>query len=223
MENSLHKKQSDCNIKRRCYKFRTCIYCAKLRQAKFADKAEALFSKSNALYLTRITPDISTKAELHRVKNAVKHQLTGKRTLWSIEIGEISHQLHLNLICEASSLPPIKNSSHHTTDKITDLRRVAAYMVKPSQIPPYDAYVGNLYGSWQSPLSILAQTKNMPIIQAAAIQHLNGFVENMQTRKSHSWQKEENRAKSQAEYKEKARLHLAGFMELLALKNGRDN
>lgn len=172
MNNSIKQYFSVCNPRGRCGKYRTCMPCARLRQARFADLAQALLENENTTFLTRITPVISSKAEITRVKAAVQHQLGKQKAVWSIEIGTIAHQLHLNLISPLASFKPIKNASQHTTPQIVNLRQAAAYMLKQSQIPPEDAYTGRQSGSWNNPISSLAQSKTNPLLQALALQLL---------------------------------------------------
>lgn len=178
MDLSIKQNYPVCNPRGRCGRFRTCMPCARLRQARFADLAQALLEHENATFLTRITPVISSKAEITRVKAAVQHQLGKQKAVWSIEIGTITHQLHLNLISPLASFKPIKNASQHTTPQIINLRQAAAYMLKQSQIPPADAYTGRQSGSWSNPIAALAQSKKNPLLQALALQLL--VCENLQ-------------------------------------------
>jgi hypothetical protein len=170
MAESIKQIYLECNRKARCGKFRTCIACAKLRQARFADAAQSLLDQEKALYLTRITPVISSKNEITRVKAAVQHQLGKSKAIWSVEIGTITHQLHLNLISPLDSIKHIKNTTSHTTPAITNLRQAAAYLLKQEQIPPLDAYTGRQHGTWNNPIAALAQQSRAPVIQALAVQ-----------------------------------------------------
>jgi hypothetical protein len=172
MVESIEQFYYECNIKGRCGKFRTCIACAKLRQARFADTAQSLLGQENALYLTRITPVISSKAEITRVKAAIQHQLGKTKAIWSVEIGTIKHQLHLNLISPLDSIKHIKNTTSHTTEKITNLRQAAAYLLKQEQIPATDSYFGRQHGTWNNPVAAIAQQSSAPVIQALAVQML---------------------------------------------------
>lgn len=222
MYGSINPQGNNCNIKGRCGKFRTCAACARLRQARFADEAERLLAQENALYLTRITPVISNKHEITRVKNAIKHQLGSSPAVWSIEIGTIKHQLHLNLISSHQRIKPIKNATQHTTAKITDLRTVAAYMLKQEQIPSTETYDGRQHGAWNSIIAAAAQHKPAPVIQAAAIQTLMGYPLDLKTMPAPPPKTNQTKQEQDEQYRARAQYYLSGFMRELALNKGTD-
>jgi len=161
----------NCNRKRRCGYFKHCDTCARLRQARFADKAQALFAGQNSLYLVRLTPDDSNSHEIERVKSAIKRQLNNKKALWTVEQGEIAHQLHLNLITPVKGPFNVRKANIWVSEPIKDLRSAAAYILKPDQYPSINDYSGRQFGTFNNLQTIFMDKKSPLVLQAAAVEN----------------------------------------------------
>lgn len=156
-----------CKKGSRCGLFRICKFCARVRQAHVADIAEQVLSHYPVLYPARITPDINSPVEIERIKSAIKRQLGAYSGLWSVEVGEVFGLLHLNIITPKNILKPIKGTHYWQGQALENLRRYAAYMVKPSQIPDLSQYSGRQFGSWQSMSDLFKNERQLPVIQGA--------------------------------------------------------
>lgn len=156
-----------CKKGSRCGLFRICKFCARVRQAHVADIAEQVLSHYPVLYPARITPDINSPVEIERIKSAIKRQLGAYSGLWSVEVGEVFGLLHLNIITPKNILKPIKGTHYWQGQALENLRRYAAYMVKPSQIPDLSQYSGRQFGTWQSMTDLFKSSQQLPLIQGA--------------------------------------------------------
>jgi hypothetical protein len=156
-----------------CHQFRTCDRCAKLRQAHYAEIARA---KTRAIPATFATitnipaHDVATATALH----------PGQGGLWSIERGQLSAGLHVNLLFQAqqtfsatdilASAPIQGASAWATTVPPEDLPSIAAYITKRSGIPLKSTYLGRTtgtWGTWRSARSIAQTMKTAPVATAA--------------------------------------------------------
>lgn len=169
MQESLKQLIENCNKSRRCGFFKHCDPCARLRQARFADKAVKLFPNISNLYLIRITPDESTPSEIIRIKEAAKRQLDGTPALWTVEQGTLTNKLHLNLIAQVKPARQFKAASHFVSEPIKNLREAAAYILKKEQFPSVESWSGRQFGTFNTLESILLGAKTAPILQAAAL------------------------------------------------------
>jgi hypothetical protein len=159
----------NCKKSMRCGYFQHCDPCARLRQARFADKAERLFPNIKDLYLFRITPDDNTQAEIVRLKAAVKRQLKGGVALWTVEQGQVTNKLHLNVIAGINHQRPFKAASHFVTGPIKCLRTTAAYILKKDQYPSPDYYNSTQFGTFNNFETIAMNANMLPTLQAAAL------------------------------------------------------
>jgi hypothetical protein len=169
MRESIKQLIENCNKSRRCGYFVHCDSCARLRQARFADKAEKLFPNIADLYLIRITPDENTEAEIIRLKDAVKRQLKGLPALWTVEQGQLQNKLHLNVIAGLSAPRTFKAANHFVSGPIKNLREAAAYILKKDQYPSPQYYQARQYGSFNTLGNILLEAKTSPILTAAQL------------------------------------------------------
>lgn len=151
----------------RCGKYRVCAFCARVRQAHVADLAEKLFAEYGTVYLARFTPELNTKSEIERLKDAIKRQLDHEHGLWSIESGTDKNLLHINVLSHMPRFKQLKRAEYWQGQQAKNIRQLAAYMVKQSQIPPIEIYNGRQFGTWQSMKSALENKQQLPIIQAA--------------------------------------------------------
>lgn len=162
---------SSCRPGNRCRKWRECDYCAQVRQAQIADVAEAGAATSPSVtYAVARTYSQATISK-DRSKFMAKLQRATEGGIWTIEKGEVSAGLHINIIAGTSEpLPAAKLAAMWPGDADfwaaeiphSDVRNVAAYSAKRSQMPDRAEYSGNIYGSygsWKRPLAALVEGK----------------------------------------------------------------
>lgn len=171
----------ECAPRNRCRNYRRCEPCAQIRQAQVADVAQLGAMSSGAV--TYAVVKTTSPTTISRDKAALqKHlQKTADGGIWTVETGEVAIGLHLNiLIGSASALPadaiaagwPVGGEIWAEEIAPLDVRNVAAYIAKRSSIPDRDEYAGRTYGSWGSwrrPLQIMAGQRDVPEIQALAL------------------------------------------------------
>lgn len=156
-----------CTRFNRCRQYRICDACARARQAHVADLAEGLLSKYSAVFMARFTPENNTKPEIERLKAAIKRQLANFDAIWSIEQGEESKLLHINLLSPKDLFKTPKASEYWQGQQASNIRQAAAYMVKRNQIPAIESYSGRQFGSFQNLKDLFTIQSQSPIIQAA--------------------------------------------------------
>lgn len=211
-----------CNYKRPCRRHRECGYCARLRQAHFADQVQALLGQYNSLYLSRYTPYIQTQAEIERVKAAWKRQINHLAAAWSVEQGSIKGLLHLNIITPATAPKAIKACDQWHSERILDLRRAAAYIVKPDQYPDKSIYQGRQFGTFGNIAEVLINSKTTPLLTAAA--HELTTLKHSPIPTPYLERQQELNAirKSKGEYAASAAKHLPRLHAIVASIKGRD-
>lgn len=159
-----------------CHQYRTCERCAKLRQAHYAELAREHTRPGPTTFATL------TNIPAHDVKTATAlHPGTGG--LWSIEAGQLTGLLHVNLLFQAQSeitatqiiaTAPIQGASAWAASiDPADLPSIAAYITKRSQRPDRSAYLGRTigtWGTWRTAKSIAQSMRQSPIATAAAFE-----------------------------------------------------
>lgn len=160
-----------CTSKRPCRRFRACQYCARLRQARFADLAEQVLGEKGAITLLRLTPYHNIQSEITRLKAAWKRQNPEKSAVWTVEQGSEKGLLHLNILQQGIDTARYKQAERWQSEQITELRRIAAYLLKQSQYPDETAYTGRQFGSFTSLASTMISDGMPPLLQAACIEN----------------------------------------------------
>lgn len=155
-----------------CRNWRACPTCAALRQAKTADKAEALHLKYGQLYLSVITPHQNNAIAIRRMRAALLRHSFAPAGIWTIETGEKFNHLHLNTITPYPTPPGLDDATIHTELIKTSPRAVAAYITKRIAAPSAAQYTGHLLGSWGQIGQYMTTSETEPVIQAAAINDL---------------------------------------------------
>lgn len=165
----------------RCRRWRYCQQCAAIRQAQIANVAEIGAARSARITYAVVKParpDDLAEARPEFLR-AVGQHIDG--CVWTVETGQWSVGLHLNLIAGASvaidaaqvaSLYPSRCEVWAAEIPRADVRRVAAYISKRDAMPGKSTYSGHLYGSsgaWKRPLSLLVEGPS-PIAAAAALE-----------------------------------------------------
>lgn len=163
---------STCTYKNRCKNWRVCEYCAKVRQKKIADLADALFDKSAPLYFSVLRPSRSTEREIKRIRASfIRYSLTEKG-LWSVETGEKFAGLHLNVISQGGRMPHIRDCETYSELISTSARAVAAYITKSTGIPAEDFYTGRIFGTFGRLNESFSHRVMPACVQAASIEAL---------------------------------------------------
>jgi hypothetical protein len=194
--------------------WRTCDKCARRRQNKIANRAEAIEKANGPLWFTRITPNENSGTAIRRLRAALLRQKISTSGIWTIETGEKYNHLHLNLITPQPSITPFHNIDIFTEPVTTSARAVAAYISKRSAAPSQSQYDGRLFGSWGQIGQFMPDRSTAPIIQAAA---LNDLIITPHTRQPviYSFAPEHNPNPeprlTREQYQELARKHLSAL------------
>lgn len=161
-----------CEPGRRCGNWKTCDRCARIRQKRTADKAEAMSIKYGQLYLSVMTPHDNTATAMRRMRAALLRKQWAPAGIWTIETGEDFQHLHLNLITPEGLAPNMQGATIHQERITTTPRAIAAYITKRKGAPTEQQFDGRLLGTWGQIGQIMATEKAGPIIQAAALNDL---------------------------------------------------
>lgn len=174
-----------CGIKSRCKKWRLCDKCARIRQAQIANIAESGAKKSKNISMVVIRTYAEHRIGKDKASLIDKFTRNGAGGIWTIEQGEASDGLHINIIAgtdepinagEVAQLWKRDIDADIWAEPVNseDVRRVAAYIAKRRQMPAKKRYAGRLYGSfgyWKKPLNLLAESK-APIVALAALNQI---------------------------------------------------
>jgi len=150
--------------------WRTCKYCAAVRQFHAAEKGQALDDSFDTLYLSVIKPHDKTAAALQRIRAAILRRAFAPTGIWSIETGEKLGGLHLNIIAPAPVAPLLRDCDTWAQAITTSGRAAAAYINKPSGYPDKAEYSGHLSGSWSRIPDFFVRRDMPATIQAASIE-----------------------------------------------------
>jgi hypothetical protein len=166
-----------------------------LRQYQVANVVEAGASKSAHITYAVVRPFNRWDFEMQfdKMKKSIARKKLIDGGVWTVEKG-ISKRgdLHINVIVgsvekiTASTIAELYNQPADVyADEVAhaDVRNVAAYIAKRSQMPNSEEYAGRIYGSFGSfkkPLAALVEGKDTPpLIAAAALNQMiksAGFI-----------------------------------------------
>lgn len=203
---------------KRCGRWRACEKCARIRQAKIADKAEAMGAQFGPLHLTVITPEENSGTAIRRLRASLLRKHIAQAGIWTIEKGEQFGLLHLNILTPEPRPFNLPHAAIHTEPITAPPRAVASYIAKKSGAPSEAQYNGRLAGSWGQIGQFLATKEAAPIVVAAAI---NDLITTPHTRKATTYfigQHQENEPAptlTKEEYQALARKHLAGLYAIV--------
>ena len=155
----------------RCDNFRTCQYCARIRQAKIASAVEKLQEICGSLTWSIVYPHDGSKHAAERAKLEFLKKAKAEGAVWTVEKSNKTNALHLNIITPRLEIDRIKLGNLWQQEIIGNPRNVGAYIAKQSQMPTVEEYDGRLYGTSGNLWQILANAHNVPIVQAAAAQY----------------------------------------------------
>lgn len=172
-----------CRPGNRCRRWRECDACARIRQARIADRAEAVLRGHMQLQLIVIKPAEPTPRGMQAAIRAAIRNNGLTAGVWTVELGTEAATLHGNIIAPDAPIRPSSTYHAHAEPLREHVRAVAAYISKRSQVPPADCYTGKTWGSWGR-LGDMLTTAAMPaIVQGAEIeQQLNGRTHRPGTR-----------------------------------------
>lgn len=164
-----------CRPGNRCRRWRDCDACARIRQARIADRAEAILRGHMQLQLIVIKPADATPRGMQAAIRAAVRNNGLRAGIWTVELGAEAATLHGNIIAPDEPIKPSSKAITYAEPLREHVRAVAAYISKRSQIPPPDLYTGKTWGSWGR-LGDMLTTDAMPaIVQGAEIeQQLSG-------------------------------------------------
>jgi len=137
----------DCRPRARCRQYHICPACARIRQARIAARAEAIFTGQRDTYLTVITPDPAKGQSVPQIRRRFLRNNRPWRFLWTVERGSLAGLAHFNIITEnpAPFLP--RGVKYHHSKIRTTPGHVAAYISKQSQRPQPADYHGETFGA----------------------------------------------------------------------------
>jgi hypothetical protein len=156
-----------CAPRSRCNRWRDCDDCNRIRQARFADEAEAAAVYMLAPALWVFVPLSRDPAELAKIREWFQRHYKPAAAVWSIEYGHKSTGWHLNVIADharADAPPGVRVYCERIKGTI---RTVAAYITKGSQRPPRDDAIKRVtgyLGNWKKPTDAAAPAS--PLISA---------------------------------------------------------
>lgn len=172
-----------CRPGNRCRRWRECDACARIRQARIADRAEAILRGHMQLQLVVIKPEEPTPRGMQAAIRAAIRNNGITAGVWTVELGTEAATLHGNIIAPDAPIRPSTTYHAHAEPLREHVRAVAAYISKRSQVPPPDIYTGKTWGSWGRIADIIVAPAMPPIVQGAELeQQLSGRTHQPGTR-----------------------------------------
>lgn len=164
--------RSDCIGKTYCGKWRICERCARIRAARFADRAKYLEARHGRLMFLRASPAANSELEMKKLRDRIMREKLAPAGLWSIETGELFAGLHLNLLAPEAAIRRGSVGFDYAEPVRSSVRAAAAYMVKRSGMPAPEQYSGRLIGEWGTVSQMIMATKDKQAVcvQAAAVE-----------------------------------------------------
>lgn len=195
--------------------WRTCDSCARARQAKIADIAQDIERRYPALTWITLTPSTSSRRTIDAIRDAYLRQADTEAGLWTIERGTQSGRLHCNIITTHHLAPRTRGAEIHAAAIRGNVRDIAAYISKRSQIPDLSHYAGRVFGKFGM-LRDFLPTNGMPeVVQAAYIeQHVmpnDAWHRHMPERERTAWHANH----PPEDYKANMRKHLPRIFEII--------
>lgn len=148
----------------------TCARCARERQRRIADKAEALERQYGQLAMTVIKPELNTQDEIRRLRASFLRRCLTPAGIWTVETGTQFARLHINILSPKPIPARWKNCETYSELLIATARDAAAYISKRSGMPAIEQYQGRLYGTFGQIGEILVNQRAAPVVAAASIE-----------------------------------------------------
>lgn len=161
-----------CGPRARCRKYKTCATCARIRQAQFADRAEAAATQMQIPSYYVLVPDDKTPAGIEYARAWFSRTHRPQAGVWSIESGQFQAGFHLNVIAEWSETEKAFKGHIYREPIRSSVRAVAAYMTKAERAATtQDGFVRQT-GNFGNPTDWLKKAVfDAPVVAAAAHQH----------------------------------------------------
>lgn len=153
-----HNNSEQCNVGRRCKKYRACETCNKIRQAQHADLTSLAGRFSAHSQYCVIMPYADGQHRINEIKTKITRKIKpiSNGALISVETSKNS-ALHLNIILNSDklinqniitkSLGKMGVAGSVFIDKLNtdnEIRRATAYSCKLNSIPNKEQYQGNI-------------------------------------------------------------------------------
>ncbi len=158
----------DCKPRQRCHNHAECAQCARIRQARIADRAEALLRDHLQLQLIVIKPEPGLTGDLIKAVQKCIRANKLRAGIWTIERGQKTGLIHANILTHTADLKTPKGWRLSTQPVRSDVRSVAAYISKPSQHPTREHYSGRTFGAFGHISEWLADGEQETVILAAS-------------------------------------------------------
>jgi hypothetical protein len=172
VDNSTNQPTKPCTGKHYCGHWRTCDRCARIRAARFADRAEYLEHRLGRLALAVAKPAANTATAIKHLRDKLVRAKLAPAGLWTIETGELYAGLHLNLLIPSEHLIRAETKVDYIETVRTSSRAAAAYICKRAGMPSSEQYNGRLQGEWGTVMQHLMNGTSLQAApsQAAALQ-----------------------------------------------------
>ena len=163
--------RSDCRGNYYCHHWRICERCARIRQAKIAERAEYLELRQGKLALAVWKPDYNTAQATKNLRDKLIKSKLAPSGIWTIETGELYAGLHLNTIFPARYIEEARHKADHIEIIKTSARAAAAYIGKRTGMPTIKQYSGRLMGEWGTILQHITSSNSIETatVKAAAV------------------------------------------------------
>lgn len=153
--------RSDCKLNPPCGHWRTCELCARIRQKKIADAAQALEAKQGRLCLSVARPPENTAGAIRSLRDQIVRSKLAPAGIWTIETGELFMGLHLNILAPARFSDALRRAGHHVELVQSSARAAAAYISKRAGMPEEQQYRGRLYGKWGNISEVIMTSESL--------------------------------------------------------------
>jgi hypothetical protein len=170
-------ERSDCRGERYCGKWRICERCARIRAARFADRAKYLEARHGRLLFLRTSPELNTESEMKKLRDRVMREKLAPAGVWTIETGELFAGLHLNILAPEAAIRRGSVGFEYAEPVRSSVRAAAAYICKRTGMPHPEQYSGRIMGEWGTITQMVMATKDRQAIacQAAMVNRALGL------------------------------------------------
>jgi hypothetical protein len=155
-----------------CHQWRTCRRCGKIRQAKFADKAQDAARQMILPTLYVLVPDDTSPDGIEYARRFFQRQTRPTAGVWTIESGEFRPGYHLNVISEWSEIEGRFKGHIYREPIRTGVRNCAAYISKAIRSVGKEEGFARALGHFGNIADWLRSTTyDAPIVAGAQHQH----------------------------------------------------
>ena len=212
------KIPQQCGPRKRCKKYHDCPQCAAIRQARIADRAEALLRDYLQLQLIVLRPMDATPAGMRSAIRAAVRNNGLRAGIWTVELGEKARTLHANILTHDAPMKQSARTTTHAEQIRSDVRSVAAYISKRRQHPTAEDYSGRTFGAWGTLADVLCAEDMPPIVQGAACERALTPPEKRVSENPKIWYDPQPEKLTREQYREIAARHLPNLMAATGAK-----